>query len=248
MGNRLLDWQYRYLWSDTRSPYFAAIRLLGNWAPGTKAGAGGGGWDPVGLSQQVFAIADRMREIGGDTYHRDFGWWPRNGDWIGPDWKQTADYLTKSNMRQLIYMFLYDAESTSSIWSTGWFDDFPAEIGLIDLGIPAAEQWMKDLLVAKAQAWGDYEWRKRQPVHPLRQRWISHQRSSPAGTGSGVQPHRPLLPRPAAEHRYPACQRRRTRDQLGLRRALLTNQLPTTSGASTSTRSTTRPTSSRSTS
>jgi hypothetical protein len=159
MGNRILDWQYRYLWSDTRSPYFAAIRLLGNWAPGTKVGAGGGGWDPVGLSQQVFAIADRMREIGGDTYHRDFGWWPRNGDWIGPDWKQTADYLTKSQMRQLIYMFLYDAETTSSVWSTGWFDDFPAEIGLIDLGIPAAEQWMKDFLVGKAQTWGDYEWR-----------------------------------------------------------------------------------------
>lgn len=158
MGNRLLDWQYRYLWSDTRSPYFAAIRMLGNWVPGARGNAPDG-LDPVGLAQQVFAIADRMREIGGDTYHRDYGWWLRNGDWIGPDWKQTGNYLSKSAMRQLIYMFIYDAESTSSVWSTGWFQHFPAEIGLIDLGIPAAEQWMKDLLVAKAQAWGDFQWR-----------------------------------------------------------------------------------------
>ena len=37
-----------------------------------------------------------MRYVGGDVYHRDWGWWDRAGDWNGPDFRATGDYLRKS--------------------------------------------------------------------------------------------------------------------------------------------------------
>ena len=55
-------------------------------------------------------MADLMRYIGGDVYHRDWGWWDRAGDWNGPDFRATGDYLRKSGMGQLIYAFLYTVD------------------------------------------------------------------------------------------------------------------------------------------
>ena len=100
MTNRVLDWQYRYMWDDTRPQYFAAVRDLGYW--------------PVeGGIQTVFDLTDTMREIGADTYHRDAFWWA-NGNWDGPDWKLSSNYLAKSGMNQLIYYYAQDQVDLST--------------------------------------------------------------------------------------------------------------------------------------
>jgi len=158
MTNRLIDWQYRYMWDYTREPYFAAIRMLGYWYKGTSIF--GGPWDQEGAFQKIFGLVDHMRSVGADTYHRDFGWWDRAGDWNGPDFKQSGDYLAKYGMKQLIYYFAYNADPASQVRSANpsWFSN-SACANTMDMSIPAAESWMKNLLVNNAVKWGDYQWR-----------------------------------------------------------------------------------------
>ena len=48
---------------------------------------------------KVFRAVDLMRTVGGDVYHRDWGWWDRAGDWNGPDFGTTDKYLRKYGMR-----------------------------------------------------------------------------------------------------------------------------------------------------
>jgi hypothetical protein len=169
MTNRLLDWQYRYMWDYTRKPYFGAIRMLGYWYNGSQWT---GSWDQVGTLQKVFGLSDHMRTVGGDTYHRDNGWWDTPGNWDGPDFKLSNDYLSQSGMRQLVYMPAYDANTDSRVYRDhpDWFQTAsPCGYAdrLLDLTKPAAEQWMGDLLVGKAAAWGDFQWRNDScPVGP----------------------------------------------------------------------------------
>ena len=100
-GNECLDWQYRYLWDYTREGWFPAIRMLGYWMNGTGWGQPGAGWTGGGPDYQstfrkVFRVADLMRYVGADVYHRDWGWWDRAGDWNGPDFRTTISYLRKT--------------------------------------------------------------------------------------------------------------------------------------------------------
>ena len=69
---------------------------------------------------KVFRAVDLMREVGGDVYHRDWGWWDRAGDWNGPDFGTTADYLQKYDMGQLSMRF-----SIPSIASRRWPASIP---------------------------------------------------------------------------------------------------------------------------
>ena len=161
MTNDLLDWQYRYLWDYTRSPYFAGIRMLGYWYTGSQWT---GSWDQAGTLQKVFGIAPHLQSIGADTYHRDNGWWDTPGNWDGPDFRQSVDYLGASGMKQLTYMMAYDANTDSRVYRDhpDWFANAsPCGYAerLIDLTKPGAESWMGDLLIGKAQAWGDFQWR-----------------------------------------------------------------------------------------
>ncbi len=96
-GNECLDWQYRYLWDYTRDGWFPAIRMLGYWMNGTGWGQPGNPWtggnpDFDSTFRKVFRVADLMRYVGADVYHRDWGWWDRAGDWNGPDFR-THDQL-----------------------------------------------------------------------------------------------------------------------------------------------------------
>jgi hypothetical protein len=164
MTNRMLDWQYRYLWDYTRAPYFTAIRMLGVWYAGSSWS---GPLDQSGLLQKVFGLADHLRTIGADTYHRDNGWWDTAGDWNGPDWKISRDYLAKMGMNQLIYYFPYAANTNSKTYQAhpSWFTNQALCNGgiyaerMADLSIPAAESWVRELLIDKAASWGDYQWR-----------------------------------------------------------------------------------------
>ena len=160
-GNECLDWQYRYLWDYTRAGWFPAIRMLGYWYQGTGWGQPGVGWtggqpDWESTFRKVFRVADLMRSVGADVYHRDWGWWDRAGDWNGPDFRTTIQYLRKSGMGQLIYAFLYTVDGQSKVarehpdWVLG---------GTLDMSRPEVVEFMKGQLDEFVARWGDFEWR-----------------------------------------------------------------------------------------
>ena len=168
-GNTLLDWQYRYLWEYTRDGWFPGIRMLGDWWNGTAWGLPGGSWTGGGgdfesTFRKVFRLADMMREVGADVYHRDWGWWDRAGDWNGPDFRTMGEYLRKSGMGQLIYAFLYTVDSESKVaqehpeWilktGSGW-----STMNTLDMSRPEVVAFMKSQLDSFAARWGDFEWR-----------------------------------------------------------------------------------------
>lgn len=170
MTNRLLDWQYRYQWDYTRTDWFGKVRMLGVWQAGAETippNTSTASYDPNGMLNQVVGLADRMRSIGADIFHRDYGWWTTPwGDWIGPDWKTTNDYLAKSGQKELIYYPAYYASSGSAAYDANP-SLFPYGGGqgqcyggsLTDFTQPAAVTRLQTLLTSNAVAWGDYEWR-----------------------------------------------------------------------------------------
>jgi hypothetical protein len=160
-GNECLDWQYRYLWDYTRDGWFPAIRMLGYWYNGTGWGQTGVGWtggqpDFQSTFRKVFRVADLMRYVGADVYHRDWGWWDRAGDWNGPDFRTTIQYLGKSGMGQLIYAFLYTVDGQSKVarehpqWLLG---------GTLDMSRPEVVEFLKGQLDGFVERWGNFEWR-----------------------------------------------------------------------------------------
>jgi hypothetical protein len=161
-GNEVLDWQYRYLWDYTRQGWFPAIRMLGFWYNGTGWGQPGVGWTGGGPDLQstfrkVFRVADLMRYTGADVYHRDWGWWDRAGDWNGPDFRATGDYLRKHGMGQLIYAFLYTIDLQSQV--ARQHPDWVLGGSTLDLSrreVVAHLLTQLDLFVGR---WGDFEWR-----------------------------------------------------------------------------------------
>lgn len=185
-GNELLNWQYRYMWDYTRDGWFPAIRVLGDWGKGTlyanQAGPDwqwtGGNPDQKSLFRKIFRLADLMRYVGADVYHRDWGWWDRAGDWNGPDFAESARYLRKSQMGQLIYAFLYTVDLESKVarehpdWILnpdgyrGSFDEGPwaglkwhLNGGTLDMSRPEVVQFLKEQLDDFVRRWGDFEWR-----------------------------------------------------------------------------------------
>jgi hypothetical protein len=113
-------------------------------------------------------VADLMRRIGGDVYHRDWGWWDRAGDWNGPDFRTTGDYLHKSGMGQLIYAFLYTVDLQSKVakehpdWVIG---------ETLDMSKPEVVAHMKRQLDNFHDRWGDFEWRNDStPTCPAKRR------------------------------------------------------------------------------
>ena len=119
--------------------------------------------DYSGTLQKVFGLVDHMAYIGAGIYHRDCGWWNTAGDWQGPDWKISKDYLSKYGMQQLIYYWAYDANTDSKITRS-----IPTGSVVLTLRVrsapdrpdkPGAEQWVTDLLINDAKKWGNYEWR-----------------------------------------------------------------------------------------
>ncbi len=160
-GNECLDWQYRYLWDHTREGWFPAIRMLGYWFKGTGWQQPGVGWtggnpDWQSTYRKVFRVADLMSSVGADVYHRDWGWWDRAGDWNGPDFRSTGNYLRKHDMGQLIYAFLYtvDPQSRVAREHPNWVVN-----GTLDMSRPEVVSFMKAQLDDFQARWGDFEWR-----------------------------------------------------------------------------------------
>ncbi len=166
-GNELLDWQYAFLWDYTRDGgnrndnWFPALRTLGFWMKGTGWGKPGVGWtggspDLESTFRKVFRVADYMRYTGVDVYHRDWGWWDVAGDWNGPDFHATGDYLRKSGMGQLIYAFLYTVDGRSKVAREhpDWLLN-----GTLDMSRPEVVAFIEEQLDDFVKRWGDFEWR-----------------------------------------------------------------------------------------
>jgi hypothetical protein len=161
-GNECLNWQYRYLWDYTREPWFPAIRMLAYWMKGTGWGQDGVPWtggnpDWDSCFKKVFRIADFMREVGADVYHRDWGWWDRAGDWNGPDFRTMNGYLGKHGMGLLIYAFLYTVDMQSRIARE--HPDWVLGGSTLDMSRPEVVKFMLGQLDEFYRKWGDFEWR-----------------------------------------------------------------------------------------
>lgn len=161
-GNECLDWQYRYMWDYTRDGWFPAVRMLGYWYKGTGWGKPGIGWtggspDLESTFRKVFRMADLMRYTGTDVYHRDWGWWDRAGDWNGPDFRTTGDYLRKHGMGQLIYAFLYTVAPESKVARE--HPDWVLGGSTLDMSRPEVVKFIKGQLDWFVERWGDFEWR-----------------------------------------------------------------------------------------
>ncbi len=160
-GNELLDWQYRYLWDYTREGWSPAIPMLGYWYKGTGWGQPGVSWvgghsDIPSQFTKVFRAVDLLRIVGGDIYHRDWGWWDRAGDWNGPDFGTTNRYLQKYGMRQIVYAFLYTVDRQSKVahdhpdWLIG---------DTLDMSRPEVVAHIRRQLDNFHDRWGDFAWR-----------------------------------------------------------------------------------------
>lgn len=179
MTNRVLDWQYRYLWDYTREGYFAAVAAPGNWCAGTHWC--GGDWDQQGIRQKIYNLSDRERQIGIDTDWRDNGWWDEAGDWNGPDFKLTNDLLAKAGQKAIIYYPAYGADTSSQTYAAhpSWFANaspcgYTDRLG--DMSITPFATWMTDLMITNAERWGDHEFRNDAcPVTPSDGRTQLHQ-------------------------------------------------------------------------
>lgn len=161
-GNEVLDWQYCYLWDYTREPWFPAIRMLGYWYNGTGWGQPGVAWTGGGPDFQstyrkIFRVTDLMRATGADVYHRDWGWWDRAGDWNGPDFRATGDYLRKYGMGQLIYAFLYTVDPQSNVAQE--HPDWLLGGSTLDLSRGEVVDHLVKQLDTFVSRWGNFEWR-----------------------------------------------------------------------------------------
>lgn len=169
MGQEILEWQYGHLWDYTREPWFPATRMLGYWMKGTSWGQQGwvgGQPDYESTFRKVFRTADFMRYVGGDTYHRDWGWWDRAGDWNGPDFRTTGRYLREYGMGQLIYAFIYTVDPESSVARA--HPEWLANPNTLDQSMPEVVDYQVDLLASFYKRWGPFQWRN--DSFPLGQR------------------------------------------------------------------------------
>ena len=160
-GNELLDWQYQYLWDYTREGWFPAINVLANWSKGTFYTDPGSTWfggqfDIQSQFTKIFRAADLIRYVGGDLYHRDWGWWDRAGDWNGPDFGASGRYLRKSGVGQIIYAYLVyvDRHCTIAEQHRDWLIDYN-----LDLSKPEVVEHLKWQLDNFHDRWGDFAWR-----------------------------------------------------------------------------------------
>ena len=159
-GNELLDWQYHYLWDYTRPGWFPAIRMVGWWSRGT-GGPGTtmtqGNPDIPSLLRKVFGLTDMMRYVGADVYHRDFGWWKLAGEWDGPDWRITHDYLAKYTMGQLIYAYMTIVDPKSKVGRE--HPEWMLSQSTLDTSRPEVVSYVLNQFDSMVKRWGDFEWR-----------------------------------------------------------------------------------------
>jgi hypothetical protein len=164
IGNQILDWQYGYLWDFTNPDYFAKARWAVDW-PGPWVG------DAGALSAENWGrrlaldlrYTDLLREAGGDILWDDAGWYIRWGDWQGPDWRLTTDFLNKHGMKWTLWepTYLATPESKVAQEHPDWL--IPGQM-VLEQSIPATAEWQNNLLDKEVAAWNDFQWRYDGPM------------------------------------------------------------------------------------
>jgi len=159
IGNQILDWQYRYLWEFTNPDYFGKTRWAVDWPDPWVGDGGTPSADNWGRRLSLdLRYADLLREAGGDILWDDAGWYDRWGDWTGPEWRLTTDYLSKYGMRWALWQptYLATAESKVAQEHPDWL--IPGSM-VLDQSIAATTEWQKKLLDRDVAAWNDFQWR-----------------------------------------------------------------------------------------
>ena len=158
IGNQILDWQYRYLWDFTNADYFGKTRWAVDW-PGPWVGdAGSLSADNWGRRLALdLRYVDLLRESGGDVLWDDAGWYDRWGDWNGPEWRLTNDYLKKYGMKWALWQptYLATAESKVAQEHPDWL--IPGQM-VLEQSIAGTAEWQKKLLDRDVAAWDDFQW------------------------------------------------------------------------------------------
>jgi hypothetical protein len=159
LGNKLLDWQYAYLWQLTNPDYFAKTRWAVDW-PDPWVGEGGTpSADNWGRRLALdLRYVDLLRETGTDILWDDAGWYDKWGTWNAPDWKRTTEYLRKYDMKWVLWYptFLATPESKVAQRHPNWL--IPGQETL-EQSIPGTVDWQRQLLDDSVKDWGDYQWR-----------------------------------------------------------------------------------------
>jgi hypothetical protein len=159
LGNKLLDWQYGYLWDYTNPEYFAKTRWAVDW-PNPWVGEGGTpSADNWGRRLALdLRYVDLLRETGTDILWDDAGWYDRWGTWNGPEWARTNDYLRKHDMRWVLWYptFLATPESKVAQQHPDWMIRGQETL---EQSIPATADWQSQLLNKAVGDWGDFQWR-----------------------------------------------------------------------------------------
>jgi hypothetical protein len=159
LGNRLLDWQYAYLWDFTNPDYFAKTRWAVDWPDPWIGDGGTPSADNWGRRLALdFRYVDLLRETGTDILWDDAGWYDKWGTWNGPDWRRTNDYLRKHDMRWALWYptFLATAESKVAQEHPDWLITGQQTL---EQSILETAAWQKRLLDDSVTSWGDYQWR-----------------------------------------------------------------------------------------
>ena len=160
MGNANLDWQYRYLWKHKKDNFFARPRYStefdGPWW--LRCGTEDLWSRRLAMDLQFMEWA---RYVGAGIFWNDAAWYDEFGNWNGPDWSRTHEYVTKHGMEMLVW-----------VWSAVAFPGSRAEreVGplLTDLRIgppyldqskPEVTEWQLKVLGEKIAMWGNFQWR-----------------------------------------------------------------------------------------
>ena len=168
IGNQILEWQYRYFWELTNPEYFGKTRWSGRLLqPRSSSWVGDGGAlcaDNWGRRLALdLRYVDLLREAGGDILWDDAGWYDRWGDWKGPDWRLTTDFLTKHGMRWTLWQPTYVATPESKVAQEhpDWI--IPGQM-VLEQSIAATAAWQSNLLDKEVASWNDFQWRYDGPM------------------------------------------------------------------------------------
>ena len=161
LGNRTLDWQYRYLWQYKQDAYFAQPRLSVNMVMPY--------WGRVGTEENWsfqlmldLYFMDLARYCGAGVLWNDAGWYDEYGSWNGPDFSQTINYAHRQDLQWKLW-FCPSAASPGSrveqdlgpLESKHKFDNYWAP----GQDTRAGMDWQLDILSDRIRKWGDFQWR-----------------------------------------------------------------------------------------
>ncbi|WP_146114810.1 hypothetical protein [Microbacterium sp. MYb45] len=145
MGNALLDFTYRYLWSHTDDDYFPLIRY------------GGYGSDPATIAAKIHQLS----YIGGDMVWMDDGWQDKVGDWNakpGEPLAEYRDFAALHGQKVGYWLIPWGAEATSAVAAAhpDWMVNPTDRKAGLDTTLPGVTDHIGDMLSARQDSYGPF--------------------------------------------------------------------------------------------